>query len=915
MTTWIYSFDHPPQGETASRKKLLGGKGAGLSNMSAAGFTVPPGFTITTECCRHWYENNQSWPDGLDTQLQQALKALEAQTGRAFGRGPQPLLVSVRSGAAVSMPGMMDTLLNCGLHPGLASSVADPRDFWARYNEFILSFADTVHGLSEAKLPEVGNDPEANAKNRLQQFQSLTGTPFPTDPMAALRACINAVFASWNSERAIAYRAHHGLTNLLGTAVNVQTMWPSRVSGIVFTQDPNNVHAEQMVIESAFGLGEAVVSGEVTPDLFNLKRETLEVTRREIGIKHDVCPALGNPPVEDPEAPSLSEEQLIELAQISLKLEAWIGHPLDIEWGWVDGQFALLQSRPIQGLEAAKAVEPLRQNEIHRLREAAGKARKIWVTHNLDETLRFPTPLTWDILSHFMSGAGGFGLLYQNLGYRPSSEVCTHGFLELIGGRIYADPERLAGLFFDGLPMRYDIEAILKDRTVMDSAPTQFDPSSADERFLASLPRNMAAMRRTAKAMKAGRANAGEQYFHHILPEYLHDIATMRTMDLTAMPDRALLEEFERRRIRVLNEFAPESLRPGFFGGDAYGALLTRLTMLMGPEEGGNLTRVLTSGLDNDTTIEQDQMLHNVAAGKAGRHEFLEKYGHRCVGEMELAKPRWREDPAYIDQSLARLASHHGEAPMDIHDRQRTLRVEAELKLPETLKHWGGLTFLPQIQRDLRDAQTLLPCRESGKHALMMGYELLRDVLEILARRWDLGGDLYYLTLPELPRYPAEKETMLERIQSRKIQHQACKRLDMPEIIDSKDLESLGLEPEYDGTEEILTATAVAPGIGIGTAHIVLDPAEAGELPQDAVLVCPSTDPAWTPLFMRAKALIVERGGVLSHGAIVARNLGIPAVVCPGATKRLQPGERIRVDGQKGNIRKLTRDAEGEVQS
>lgn len=902
---WIYPFHAPPNGEPATRKKLLGGKGAGLSAMRAAGFTVPPGFTLTTECCRHWYENNGAWPEGLEQQLVDAVRELEKETGLRYGAGARPLLVSVRSGAAVSMPGMMDTLLNCGLHPGLALEVADPDDFWNRYTEFILAFADTVHGLDESKFPPAEGSPEETARARLEQFASLAGTPFPTDPMDALRACVNAVFASWNSERAIAYRTHHGLTTLVGTAVNVQTMWPSQVSGITFTHDPNDVEAERLVIEAAFGLGEAVVSGEVTPDLFHLERDTLEITRRDIGHKRDVCPALGNPPATDPDAPSLDDDRLRELAEMCLKLEEFAGHPLDIEWGWVDGSFAFLQSRPIQGLEAAKRVEPIRVEEIGRLRSLAGKQRRLWVTHNLDETLRFPTPLTWDVVSHFMSGAGGFGLLYQNLGYRPSAEVCTRGFLELVGGRIYADPARLAGLFFDGLPMRYDFDAVLKNRAVMDSAPTVFDPQISDERFLANLPRNLAAMRRTAKNMKTGRASAWKRYHGEVLPDFTRYVRAAKERDLRAMDDAALLEELEARRIRVLNEFAPESLLPGFFGGAAYGGLLGRLVMLMGEEEGGNLARVLTSGLDNDTTIEQDQMLHDVALGKAGRDTFLDLYGHRCVGEMELSKPRWREDPSYIDQSLARLASAPGESPMAIHDRQRALREEAEAALPDTLKEWGGRIYLDAILADLRDAQQLLPCRESGKHALMMGYELIRDVLEVFARRWDLGGDLYYLTLSELPRFSRDRQELLHHIHERKVRRQAFQRLDMPEIIDSKALDGLGLEPDYGDHEDVLTATAVAPGIGIGHAHIVFDPAEAGDMPDEAVLVCPSTDPAWTPLFMRAKALVVERGGVLSHGAIVARNLGIPAVVCAGATKRLDHGERVRVDGQKGTIRRL----------
>lgn len=902
---WIYAFDSPPPGDLAARKKRLGGKGAGLCEMGASGFPVPPGFVITTSACQYWVESGGEWPPGLEEALRRALAGLEEETGRKLGRGPNPLLVSVRSGAAVSMPGMMDTLLNCGLHPGLAEEVTPSEEVWARYAEFIAAFAETVHGIGEDRWPGEDAAPRERAETRLDLFAQWTGQAFPTDPYDALHACVEAVFASWNSERAVAYRRHHGLTHLAGTAVTVQAMWPSQVSGITFTRDPNAVEENRMVVESAFGLGEAVVSGEVTPDRFHLDRDTLEVRDREIGYKRNVCPALGQPPVSDPEAPSLDDGPLRELGEICLRLEEWAGRALDVEWGWVEGSFAILQSRPVQGLEAARAVEPLRRAEIERLRDLAGGKRKLWVTHNLDETLRFPTPLTWEVVSDFMSGSGGFGRMYAGLGYRPSAEVKRRGFLESIGGRIYADPERLSGLFFDGLPMRYNLDLILEDRSRLDSAPSEFNPDAADGRFLTTLPRNLAAMARTAKAMKREAEEVEADYAEKRLPAFLAYVEEAARVDLVSMTDEEVLEEVASRRERVLNDFAPASLLPGFFGGLAYGRLAGLLSQLFGEEEGGALARTLTSGLENDTTLEQDQLLHEVAEGKADREHFLQCYGHRCVGEMELARPRWREDPSYIHQSLARLAAAETESPMEIHARQRRRREEAEEALPGKLQRMGGLSFLPKVRRDLAAAQRLLPYRESGKHALMMGYALIRDALEVLARRWELGGDLYYLTLEELPRFPKESEALREAIRERSIRHQACRRLDMPEIIDSSDLEDLGLEPDYEDDANELEATAVAPGIGIGTAHIVLDPSEAGRFPEDAVLVCPSTDPAWTPLFMRARALVVERGGVLSHGAIVARNIGIPAVVCAGATRRLPEGARVRVDGQKGRIRIL----------
>ena len=258
---WVYSFDETPPGDADNARKLLGGKGASLAAMSKAGLHVPPGFTITTDACRHFYEHGEQWPDALEAQIRAPLSRLESETGRSFGSGGDPLLVSVRSGAADSMPGMMDTILNCGMHPGLVAEVGGTPMLWTACVQFIETFAKTVTGIHF----EPGEASRERAWCLMGEFAMRSGRAFPTDPWTLLAECIDAVFRSWNSERAIAYRKRNDIRGLPGTAVNIQAMFPSRVSGIVFTQDPNNLAAQQIVIESAWGLGEAVVSGDVTP--------------------------------------------------------------------------------------------------------------------------------------------------------------------------------------------------------------------------------------------------------------------------------------------------------------------------------------------------------------------------------------------------------------------------------------------------------------------------------------------------------------------------------------------------------------------------------------------------------------------------------------------------------------------------
>jgi pyruvate,water dikinase len=905
---WVHHFsDDVPGAETPeAARRLLGGKGASLRDMTHAGLHVPPGFTITTECCREYYTSGRKWPAGLADQVQAALRRLEQETGRVYGRSAKPLLVSVRSGAAASMPGMLDTLLNCGLHPALAAEMGNVAHFWDLYVQFILAFAKTVHGVeaaafAEARPADGRTATDAVAEHHLRVFARLAGAPFPTDPDELLRQCVNAVFDSWENDRAVAYRRRNDIRGLDGTAVNVQAMFPSEVSGIVFTRDPNDLTANRMVIEASYGLGEAVVSGDVTPDCFYVRRDTMEIESR-IGKKHTLVAALESVLHRDPHAPSLTPAQIHDLARLAMKVEAFFGYAVDVEFGFAEGRFALLQSRRVRGLDVAEDVEPARQAEVERLLAAQQPGEpRCWIAHNLSETLRFPTPLTWDVVRRFMSGAGGFGRLYRELGYRPSPRVCEQGFLDLICGRIYADPERLAELFWAGMPLAYDVNELLADRSLLDRAPTKFMPERADTAFLASLPANLAAMVRSGRRTRKRARTAKRHFEETVLPPYLRYVSEKRRQDLTSLLDGEVIAEFHDRRRRVLDEFAPESLLPGYFGGLALARLEQRLTQVMGAEAGRELVMALTRGLDGDTTFAQDALLHSVSQGETPIAEFLDRFGHRTVGEMELAIPRWREDPTYPRRIAERLMCARGRAPDEIHESSREERTEAEAELPEQLRRWGASSLLEPIRDEVTQAQELLPYRESGKHYLMMGYELIRLATEELARRWDIGGGIYFLQIPELDAYSADRPRFDDLIARRRIRWQALQRLDMPDTIDSRHIEGLGHTRRIEAASE-LSGTPISAGIATGPARIVFSPGETGDLGTDYVLVCPSTDPGWTPLFLNACALIVERGGVLSHGAIVARDFGIPAVVCERATALIQDGRFVRVDGNTGKV-------------
>jgi pyruvate,water dikinase len=883
MKLVFYFSDPPPEGNPTS---LLGGKGASLKEMMMAGLRVPPGFTITTEACRQYEALGQKWPVGLEEEVRANLARLEQDMERRYGQGDAPLLVSVRSGAAVSMPGMMDTLLNCGLHPGLAEL---PR-FEEVYRQFILMFAKTVAGLTADAF-------DGDSRRCREIYQQRTGRAFPTDPWQTLVECINAVFHSWNSERAQTYRRRNQVEGLAGTAVNVQAMFPSQVSGILFTQDPNNLAAQQMVLEASYGLGEAVVSGDVTPDRFHVQRADLTKVETFLGNKAHAVAALGARLDVDTSGPCLQPRQITEICDLGLRVESHYGKPMDIEWGWAEGRFALLQCRPIRGLDIAQDAEEARQEEILRLRQMADGKRRVWVTHNLRETLRFPTPLTWDITRRFMSGDGGFGRMYRDFGYRPSDEVCANGFLELICGRIYADPDRVAQLFWADLPMSYDFDAILKDKNALNRTPTKFEPEKANERFLIALPGLVRSMWRSGRQMKRLRQDAKRRFEQDILPPYLEYIRAKQAQDLRQMSLPKLLDELRDRCRVVLDEFGPESLKPGFFGGMALDQLEALLVQLLGEADGKRFATALTMALEGDVTFEQDELLYQVAKGQVALDEFLRKYGHRTTGEMELMEPRWREDASYLHLVVKQLQTGASHALGELHARNIQKRETAERELPAALSRAGGSALRETIDEHLADARALLVYRETGKYYLMMGYDIIRANIVAIGQLLGLGHDIFFLHWNEL----ADTDRHRDKIAARKVRWKSVQRLELPDVIDSDNLNRLG-EAEQLEASDTLKGDAVAAGVATGVAVIVYDPRDAGNLGQDYILVCPSTDPGWTPLFINARGLIVERGGILSHGAIVARDFGIPAVVCPNATRLIQNGATIRVDGNHGIV-------------
>ena len=349
---WVYAFGGGKAAGRASMRNLLGGKGAGLAEMAHLGLPVPPGFTITTEVCSYFYDNGKTYPKDLKAQVDAALAEVGRITGKKFGDGENPLLVSVRSGGRASMPGMMDTVLNLGLNDvtavALAEKSRDRRFALDSYRRFITMYANVVLGIEHHHFEEILDDHKDRNGYTLdtdlsaddwdtiidrykERVEEESGKPFPQDPHAQLWGAIGAVFGSWMNQRAITYRRLHAIPESWGTAVNVQAMvfgnmGETSATGVAFTRNPSTGEKKLYGEFLINAQGEDVVAGIRTP------QEITEQARKEAGS-------------QKPSMELAMPDAFAELTRIHAALERHYRDMQDLEFTVEQGKLWMLQTR------------------------------------------------------------------------------------------------------------------------------------------------------------------------------------------------------------------------------------------------------------------------------------------------------------------------------------------------------------------------------------------------------------------------------------------------------------------------------------------------------------------------------------------------------------------------------------------
>jgi len=689
----------------------------------------------------------------------------------------------------------------------------------------------------------------------------------------ALLDAVRRCWASLWNERAVSYRATHAVDErALRLAVVVQRMVPASIAGVLFTADPITGRRRRAAIDAVRGLGEQLVSGAVNPDHYLVDTATGAVLERRGDI--------------------LGDARLREIAATGDRIEAHYRKPQDIEWAIDDEKLWIVQSRDITTLYPIPANAPDPDRDL-----------RVYFSVNVAQGVLQPfTPM----------GIQTFRLI----GAALASAI----------GRPLADPAAGASVMADaGLRLWIDLTGVLRNSAVRHIPVRVFSIMEARSsgiyaRLLEDprlAPRRGSRLRSIGTVLRAvEHAGVPPWVIRALLrPEatrerVLRDMDAMVSSDVGPVATPAeRLDAFQRLITGVPPRMFPRLVAVALAGLVSYNLVSRLLRGVASDDE----MRTVLRGLPFNPTTEMDLDLWRIARStrddpqslKRELETFLTRYGHRAVAEIDLGLPRWSEDPAHLLGAIANYQRLDTAALAPDAQFARGAR-EADATIANLLSRvHGPRRFL--ARRLLRRVRALAGMREAPKfHVVRIfarGRAILAPVGVALAAdgRIAAAEDIWFLTLPDA-RSALAGEDMHARVAERRAEYRREeRRRHIPRVLlsDGTDAEAAFATAAADGA---IRGTPASPGTARGAAHVMLSPVDA-RLEPGEVLVAPATDPGWTPLFLTASALVMEMGGMMSHGAVVAREYGIPAVVgVPDATTRITTGEQVVVDGSAGTV-------------
>ena len=721
------------------------------------------------------------------------------------------------------------------------------------------------------------------------------------------------VWASARSERALRYMKHTADSEPKGVGVVVQALVASDVSGVMFTCNPLTGSPNEVVINANYGLGVTVVEGKVCPDTFRLDKASRQLKDQTIGnkamqtIAADRTGTKDKPtPPDRQKAPALDAPTLNMLLDLAIRVERHFGDARDIEWALVGSDISVLQARPVTTVGA----KPKSKGTPIKLRD-----KLVWSNVNVGEALPgVATPLTWSVLSGFSEL--GFHRAFGALGCTVPPDA------ELVGsfrGRIYLnmteffevlaqvpgiDPTRLAKLGggnFDELLGDLNLEqsstgfVLRLPRTLVRYARENFLLQHRVAQFEATFTKER---RRLSSIDPRVLSPVG---LDQMLTDVEHLLDETGAIMLTVYSNLlvAILTLWGVQRL-----FGPPDVG---FKRDVIGGLVDVSTA----RPGLALWKIAQQIKTDDvmlTWLESGAPLDKAPdrPSRAALREFLVEFGHRGAREAEIAEPRWRDDPSMVMAAL-RLHISRGDPEQAI-ARQKQKREQAEKRLTKA----APLALRPSLNKLMRATQRLTRTREALRDNVVQVLGMYRRVALDVSRRLEqvepsVGEDAaFFLTIDELHKVlRAERSSVSALVAQRRRQFERdCALPDPPPTF-------VGFPPDRQTPivdTDVLEGLSASPGVVEGTARVIRGPQDASDVQADEVLVLPTADSGWSPLFVATSGVVTELGGPLSHAAIVLREYGVPAVVnVTHATRAIVSGDRVRLDGDRGTVQIIER--------
>ncbi len=859
-----------------------GGKGANLGELCRIpGVEVPAGFCVTTE----------------------AYEELTAGSGEFAA-----LLAELRRVDA----GALEEIRTLGRRiRGHLESLAIPE---RAAEEIVRAWrrTGTEHAYAVRSSATAEDLPGASFAGQQDTYLNVKGE---SELLYHVRRC----WASLFTDRAIAYRAKAGFDHdKVRLAVVVQRMVFPEVSGIMFTADPVSGNRKVVSIDAAFGLGEALVSGLVSADLYKVRGG--RIVKRQVAAKKLAIYPLPDGGTEERELPSgrqreqaLPDAAIAELAALGREIETHFGQPQDIEWAWAEGRFFIVQSRPI--------------TTLYPLPEAAGGAPGVYVSFGHVQMMTDPIrPLGMSIWENTMEA------------------VDNRWVPVAAGGRMYID-----------------ITDSLATWLGRKTAPAMYSKSDA---LIASAIAEVLRRRDFVASLRPRkRAKGGKSYMKKSLAMMAGSVFEMLFREKMEIPDTAavgarvignLRRELARRSGTERVEFIASEFNMSFedvigeIGKPVFAAWMA--SMLIGwlarhwlgePSPLDELTKSAPGNVSSEMGLELGDLadvirpypaalaymqeaddatfldgLGRVEGGDVVRPAFaafLRKYGMRCPGEIDITRSRWRERPT---QLVPAIASHIQSTEPGEHRRKfaegRADAERAAQELRRRLKRkLGGGVKARIMGRLVRTYREFIGLREYPKYLMVSLLDECKQAIMAEADKLAARGvieraeDVFYLTLDELKTAVATGRADKARIAALREKYAEYEKLKPPRVLTSEGEAFAGSYAPRDLPPGALAGMPVSAGTVEGRARVVTKLEEA-DLERGDILVAPFTDPGWTPLFVSASGLVTEVGGLMTHGAVVAREYGIPAVVgVDDATEKIHDGDRIRVDGTRGIVEVL----------